>query len=389
MGNAVATDAAVRGARAGHWGARVRLRCLALWRRLDFDDRATLGMWAAAHLPLLALAWAASWAYRTGTAFAPLTGSFEHWDAARYRSIAQYGYFSPHAAANDAAFFPGYPLVLAGAHLVLRNWVLAELAVPAAAGCVAVVSLARLAGDRRAVLYLLTAPAVVFLLAGYSEGLFLAFAVPAWRAASRGRYGRAALLAGLAGLVRADGAFLAAALAVMALTGPRGRRLRDAGTACLGLAGPAAYEIYLRLATGSWGTWRQAMQAGWDLHLVTPVQAFRATWSSAFGHGYPAWWAGEMQLELASFAVIALAALAFLLARRWPEAVFCGLAAAALGTQTWYTTSTRTLLVLFPVYVALARLEVRRPWVRHVYLGVCAPLAAAVGLLFLAYQWAG
>ena len=377
MGNAVATDAAVRGARAGHWGARVRLRCLALWRRLDFDDRAALGMWAAAHLPLLVLAWAASWAYKTGTNFASLTGSFEHWDAARYRSIAQYGYFSPHAAANDAAFFPGYPLVLA------------ELAVPAAAGCVAVVALARLAGDRRALLYLLTAPAVVFLLAGYSEGLFLAFAVPAWRAASRGRYGRAALLAALAGLVRPDGAFLAAALAVMALTGPRGRRLRDAGTACLGVAGPAAYEIYLRLASGSWDTWRKAMQAGWDLHLVTPVQAFRATWSSAFGHGYPAWWAGEMQLELASFAVIALAALAFLLARRWPEAVFCGLAAAALATQTWYTTSMRTLLVLFPVYVALVRLEGRRPWVRHVYLGVCAPLAAAVGLLFLAYQWAG
>jgi hypothetical protein len=96
-----------------------------------------------------------------------------------------------------------------------------------------------------------------------------------------------------------------------------------------------------------------------------------------------------MQLELASFAVITLAALAFLLARRWPEAVFCGLAAAALGTQTWYTTSARTLLVLFPIYVALARLEVRRPWVRHVYLAVCAPLAAAMGLLFLAYQWAG
>jgi hypothetical protein len=357
--------------------------------RLDFDDRAALGVWAAVHLSLLVLVWAASWAYRPGTAFAPLAGAFDHWDAAIYRNIAEYGYFSPHSTAHSVAFFPGYPLVLAAAHLVLRNWVLSELAVSAVAGCFAVVSLGRLAGSRRAVLYLLAMPAAVFLMVGYTESLFLALAVPAWRAGSRGRYFHAALLAGLAGLVRADGAFLAAALAVMAAAGPRGRRLRDVGTACLGLAGPAAYEAYLRLATGSWDTWRKAMQAGWDLHLVTPAQAFRCTWSAAFGHGYPAWWAGEMQLELVSFAVIALAALAFLLARRWPEAVYCGLAAVCLGTQTWYTTSMRTLLVLFPVWVALSGLEARRPWVRHLYLSACVPLAAVVALLFLAYQWAG
>jgi hypothetical protein len=390
MGDAGVKDAAVlKGFAAARSPSRGWSRLAARLRRLDFDDRAALGMWAAVHLPLLVLAWAASWAYRTGTAFAPLTGAFDHWDAAIYRNIAEYGYFSPHSMAHSVAFFPGYPLVLAAAHLVLRNWVLSELAVSAVAGCFAVVSLARLAGDRRAVAYLLAMPAAVFLMVGYTESLFLALAVPAWRAASRGRYGHAALLAGLAGLVRADGAFLAAALAVMATADPRGRRLRDAGTACLGLAGPAAYEVYLRLATGSWDAWQKAMQAGWNLHVVTPAQALKGTWDTAFGHGYPAWWAGEMQLELASFAVIVVAALAFGVARRWPEAVYCGLAAVSLGTQTWYTTSTRTLLVLFPVWVALGRFEALRPWVRYAYFGVCAPLAAALGLLFLAYQWAG
>jgi hypothetical protein len=45
--------------------------------------------------------------------------------------------------------------------------------------------------------------------------------------------------------------------------------------------------------------------------------------------------------------------------------------------------------VLFPVWVALARLDVRRPWVRYVYLSVSAPLAVVLGLMFLSYQWAG
>jgi hypothetical protein len=41
----------------------------------------------------------------------------------------------------------------------------------------------------------------------------------------------------------------------------------------------------------------------------------------------------------------------------------------------------------FPIWVALAGLETRRPWVRYMYLGVSAPLASGLGLLFLSDQW--
>src|SRR6202022_3604425 len=147
----------------------------ARWWRPDLspDDRVALGMWAAAHLALFVLAWAAAWVYRATPSHAPLTGVFEHWDTALLRNIAQYGYFSPHSIANNTVFFPGYPMTLAAAHLILRNWVLAELVVSGIAGCLVVVSLSRLAGGRRAVLYLLTTPAAIFLMVGYTECLFL------------------------------------------------------------------------------------------------------------------------------------------------------------------------------------------------------------------------
>ena len=87
-------------------------------------------------------------------------------------------------------------------------------------------------------------------------------------------------------------------------------------------------------------------------------------------------------------AVMLVATLAFLWWRRWPEAVYCGLAALALSMQTWYQSLSRTLLVLFPIWIALALLDARRPWVRYVYLGVSVPLASVVGLLFLTNQWA-
>ena len=357
---------------------------------LSPDDRAALGIWAAAHAALLVLAWAAAWAFRSTLAHAPLTSGFEHWDAVLLRNIAQYGYFGPHSVPNNVAFFPGFPVALSVTHLLLRNWVLSELAVSAVAGCFAVVSLARLAGQRRAVLYLATAPAAIFLMVGYSEILFLALAIPAWSAASRGRWWRAALLAGLAGLVRPDALFLIPALAVMALVQEPGRRrLASAATACVALAGPAAYEIYLRTQTGSWTTWSRALRAGWDLHLSTPAQALRTTWWAAFRHAFSASTSFEFQVELGVMAVMLIAALAFACSRRWPEAVYCGLAVVAFGTSTWYQTCPRTLLVLFPVWVALARLDARRAWITGAYLAISGPVAVVLAMLYLSGQWAG
>ncbi len=366
---------------------------------LDADDRAALGMWAAAHVALFVLAWAAAWSFRTSLAHAPLTGGFEHWDAVLLRNIAQYGYFGPHSIANNIGFFPGYPITLAAAHLILRNWVLSELVVSGVAGCFAVVSLARLANGRRAVLYLLTTPAAFFLMLGYTEALFLALAIPAWHAAARGRWWRAALLAGLSGLVRPDALFLIPALVVFALVDPAGSggsqeqpravsRLASVATMCCAFAGPAAYEIYLKVNTGTWLAWPRAMQAGWDLHLTDPVQALKTTWWAAFKHAFGATTAFEFQLELGAMAVMVLATVAFACWQRWPEAVYCGLAAVALGTSTWYTGCPRTVLVLFPIFVALATLSYRRPWITYAYLCISVPLAVVLAMMFLSGQWA-
>ena len=392
--------------------AAARALPVAWWRRLDSGDRTALGRWAAAHLALFVLAWAAAWVYRGDPSHAPLTGAFQHWDASLLQGIAQHGYFAGNSPPNGTVMFPGFPLTLAAAHLILRNWTLSELVVSGVAGCFAVVSLSRLAGNRRAVLYLLTMPAAVFLMVGYAECLFLALAIPAWHAAAKGRWWRAAVLAGLAGLVRVDGVFLITALIVMALAGPRAQagptqdlrarelqdpvwehpawqRLGNAVRCCCAFAGPVAYDIYLRVHTGIWNAWVSANQGGWGLHRVTPVQALKTTYWAAFQHPFGAGTAFEWQLEIAAEAVMVLAALAFACWRRWPEAVYCGLPAVVIGTQTWYQTGPRTLLLLFPVGIALARIETRRPWVSYLYFGIVAPLAVVIGLLYLSGQWIG
>ena len=142
-----------------------------------------LGAWVGSRVALL-VAVVAAWQL---SANRQLLGGWDSWDVTLFRKIAEFGYdgYPTHYPdQNVAAFFPGFPLVLRAAHLVVPDWTAAGLLVSFVAGAVAVVALARLSGlagvdGSRAVLYLVASPYAVFLAAGYSESLFLAFASPA------------------------------------------------------------------------------------------------------------------------------------------------------------------------------------------------------------------
>jgi hypothetical protein len=359
-----------------------------LTARLDVADRVALGYWLVAHAVLFALVYTAAWVLSPNNGHLPLVSGFQQWDASLLANIAAHGYYGSGSIAHNAAFFPGYPLALATAHLVLRNWIVSELLLSLIAGGVAVVSLTRLAGSSRAALFLLTAPTAVFLTVGYSESLFLAFAIPAWNAGRRGAWIRCGLYGSLAAFTRPDGLFLIPALAIMALTQPIGARRRALPGVALSLIGPAVYELYLYSETHSWSAWSQANQAGWGLHYVGPWQALKTSYWGAFQHPYGGEFGFMEQLEIASLAVMLVAAAGFVLRRRWPEAVYCGLAVVGLGTQTWYQSVPRTMLIMFPVWVALARLNRARAWAAT-YLAVSGSLAVVLGLLYLGGRWAG
>lgn len=362
-----------------------------LTARLDAADRAALGYWLVAHAVLVALAYTAAWVLSPNNGHLPLVSGFQQWDANLLANVAAHGYYGSGSIAHNAAFFPGYPLALATAHLVLRNWIVSELLLSLTAGGVAVVSITRLAGSSRAALFLLTAPTAVFLTVGYSESLFLAFAIPAWNAARRGAWIRCGLYGSVAAFTRPDGLFLIPAFVIMALTRPMGaRRWRALLGITLSLVGPAVYELYLRSETHSWSAWSQANQAGWNLHYVGPWQAVKTSYWGAFQHPFGGEFGFMEQLEILCLAVMLVAAVGFALRRRWPEAVYCGLAVIGLGTQTWYQSVPRTMLIMFPIWVALAQLTRARAlaWA-NTYLAVSGSLAVVLGLLYLGGQWAG
>jgi Mannosyltransferase (PIG-V) len=174
------------------------------------------------------------------------------WDSDWYLRIAESGYDWP---SSTPAFFPLYPLLVAGLGRALAGqFLLAGLVLSLAACAVAFVLLHRLVAyrlgpsdARRSVLYLALFPTSLFLGAVYGESLFLALATATFLLAERGRLGWASVTTGLALLTRAQGVALLPALAVFAWRSER--RPRDlwllALPALMFLAYPLALEAWI------------------------------------------------------------------------------------------------------------------------------------------------
>lgn len=360
-----------------------------------------LAVWLSTRAGLALLVLAGSWQLsgRDGDQVSGWLSRWQRWDTDLFRKIAEFGYAGRPTHYRDAgveAFFPGLPLVLALVHRVVPSWTAAGLLVSLVAGGVAAVFLARLAEldgapGGRAVLYLALSPYAVFLAAGYSESLFLCFALPGWWCAKNRSWRAAALLVAGACTVRVNGLFLAVALVVeYSLAGPGGRRRR---TDALWLTAPFAtlfaYSAYLYALTGDWLRWLHAQAQGWDRQLTAPWTALARTYGYARdltqGAEYVwSWWA-----EIAAVAVGVGVTVVLLARRRWGEAVYLGLSVGALATSTYYLSVSRATLLWFPVWLLLARVATRRPAVHTAYVALAAPLAAVAALTFTAGRWVG
>jgi Gpi18-like mannosyltransferase len=384
---------------------------LGLWRPAL---RIGLGVWTLTRIGFLVFAAAA-----TSVAPPPARSRVHHWiawpfqvydrwDAGFFVRIAARGYFQRGPNDVRVAFFPGYPLlgrVFAGVlglgratpadqivALTLIAWVGA-----AVAGVVLWRFVAESAGPRAAttaVVALLAGPYSLFLMAGYSEGLFLALAVSAWLLAHRGRWVSAGLLCGAATLVRINGLFLLGGLVVVYLVDSRESGRRVVRAEALALTAPlvavGAYFSYLKVRTGRWDAWFRAQARGWNRHLVWPWESLRRSIehyqrsSSSAVHFQAA-----MELVFAALFVIAL--IAFARQRSWAEFTYVGLTTLSLLTSTFYLSVPRATLTAFPVLVLFARWAVAP---RHRSAAICIAVLSGVLLLinsgsFVRGYWAG
>ncbi|MEW5941632.1 MAG: mannosyltransferase family protein, partial [Chloroflexota bacterium] len=318
----------------------------------------------------------------------PWLEPWQRWDTPHYQAIAERGY-----SAFDTALFtpPLYPLLMRlGSALFGGNTLASGLFVSALAFLgylLAFFLLAKLElpaekDALRATIYLALFPTAFFLLAAYSESLYLLTATLSLLFARKGKWGVAGLFGGLAALTRVPGALMAIPLGWAAWEAWRKGDRRAWLAPLLAGAGALAFPLYVRLGLG-----------------LPPTAILDALNARGGGLTVPGWnlieagnrivhaqLVGENALELA-FALL-FTALTFAIWKKLPRLYGVYSAAmmlfflARLGSPQPLSSMARYVLEIVPAFLLLA-LAGRNPWIHRL-----VAYASGFGLLFFSAQFA-
>ena len=240
-----------------------------------------------------------------------LWGGLARFDSLWYLAIAAYGYPATHGTVPQAAaFFPGFPLVVAVVGRIVTSFYAGGELVAIGATIVALAGIHRLVMDetadqdtaRRAVIAAAVFPSAFFLVAPFTESLFLAASTWALVFTRRGRWGSAAVLAVVTGMTRNVGAVLALPMAIEAVRARSWRGLLAAAAA------PAGLGAYLGFSWLWFGTPLApvSVQGGWERVFHWPWQS---VWNAIrFGTQTPGAYAtGYHSLDLVIFVPVVVA----------------------------------------------------------------------------------
>lgn len=348
-----------------------------------------------------------------------VTTPWWRWDTLWYLKIAGHGY----SDYGSTTFLPLYPLLIRTLGTLLGGRLLAAaLLISTVASFGALLCLYRLAEKLSQVpqvapwtlLAAVLLPVSFFLMAGYTEALFLWLTFGALLAWMEGRWARFALLAVLATLTRHQGVLLALLVAPLCLRalwglvqkGPanadRNARIRLLATAIgAGLAGPLAYlgwVLVVGLVLRAPLPWEPlAAPNGWNLHYTWPGAGMVAdlgmlaqpALALQLGLGIPTLLLDALAAVLAGVALLVAA-------RRLPPglvlyllASWC-LALVKVQAQGLTVSAARYLLPLLPLAILPGELLARgRPWLRLVWVALWSLLLLLLIAAFVLNHWVG
>jgi 4-amino-4-deoxy-L-arabinose transferase-like glycosyltransferase len=330
-----------------------------------------------------------------------LAGMWLRWDTPWYLEIAAHGY----NCYGTSAFMPLYPLLIRGlGFLTGDNLLAAALLISSVASFLVFYLLYQLAREltgsseiaRASVVALALFPVAFFLMAGYTEALFLALAIGAYLAARRERWLLAGALAALATLTRLQGVLLLALLGLELLLAQRSR-LKDWRPWLALLFAPAALALFIgfiRLTQGLSLPWEPLTSArgSWHLHYIWPWQGILADLGALIAQpdvGTLLSFKLFDPLSAILFAVCTVLAfrrinlsLAVFMAVMWLSSVI-------KVTSDGDTTSiSRYMLALFPAFIVLGTLVTRWPRLVRIGVGVVSGILLSVYLfIFLIWGW--
>ena len=352
-----------------------------------------LHLWAAFAIHVLPLARPSPW----GPAPIP---HFARYDSGWYHSIARDGYGPPPPRGQESAhaFFPLYPMLARGLHLLTGLdplWALTAISWTAFVFALPLFGeecRARLGPERRwgPLPFLLLYPVAFFFAAAYTESLFLLLALLAFRLIRTGHPLAAILIGLLLGLTRAPAAAVGPALALAHVLRPGSRKRFPlaAALAVAPLAGVLTYVLGIGWWKGESGLFFRAMGA-WAHRSTSPVGgavAFLSEQAALFSSGTLLRHPGAIA-PLAHFTLFAVLAVVQIRRRRYADAAWtAGVLGLAFLTGTTNGVP-RYTATIFPGHILLSELLEDRPVLRGMALTLSAALLLLRSALFVNWHF--
>ena len=330
--------------------------------------------------------------------------SWNHWDAANYVRIAQYGYQTQF----DVAFFPLLPLLIAGGAFILGSWSYLTLGtvISNAALLGALFVLYQIAVDaggekvaRRTLLYLCIFPTAFYFFAAYNESLFILLSAGAFLAMRRQHWWIAGILGLLASLARSAGVLLVIPYAVElwqsreSIMASRQNILRRVLPIVLIPMGTLLYALYCWHISGNFLDFI-SVQSHWGRHTTWPwvgiIQAgVDLFWYQPFGSFNEA----HIILDLtATLSFIALNIIGWRKLRLsysvWVAVLLIYILLSPGTDKTDVLLSNqRFVLEMFPAFITLAMLGISHPRLHQAFMIVFPTLLASLSILFIMNKW--
>lgn len=316
-----------------------------------------------------------------------LLSTWNRWDAVNYTHIAQYGYQN----ANDLAFFPLFPLLIAGGARLLggESWTYIFVGTIISNGALlgTLLIIYRLACDlvgdelsQRTLLYLCIFPTAFFFFAPYNESLYILFASGSFLALHHQKWWLAGLLGMLAALTRSVGILLIIPY-IYEMWEQRAYILTRIRTLLLSLG--ASLLIPLGTILYIWYNWQAFNDPLAFVHVQTPWELFLYH-SQAFGSS------NQAQLLLDLTATISFIILVIIGWRRLPKSYSIWMALFLLYILLNFAqkpdilySDQRSVLEMFPAFITLAIVGKRSIKFHYALLLLFPTLQAIMGITFM------
>src|SRR5947209_16711254 len=333
-----------------------------------------------------------------------ILASWNHWDAANYLRIAQFGYQTPY----DVAFFPLFPLLITAFAHILGSWsyLLVGSIISNAALLGALFVIYQLAVEtggeqvaQRTLLYLCIFPTAFYFFAPYNESLFLLLTASAFLAMRQQRWWLAGLLGLLAALTRSAGILLVIPYMVElwmtreSIAASRQKMPLRILPILLIPLGTALYAIYCWYISGNPLDF-VAVQSHWGRHTTWPWQGIFLSLASIFWY-QPFGSFSEVHNVLDLSATIAFITLAILGRNKLRASYSIWLAvllifiliSPAVATNDPLESNQRFILEMFPAFITLAMIGIKHPRLHQGIMLVFPTLLATLSILFIMNRW--